>query len=239
MQPIIGIVPSIDEKNEQYFTNIANVRAIKQAGGLPIVLPYTETAEMIKKYATMIDGLYLAGGNDIDPNYYDEVPHPKLGEVNPTRDAFEWEMLKHICHDNKPVLGVCKGMQMINVFFSGSLYQDMTSQITETLIQHDQKSPLKHPIHVVELIKETKLYQMIQQDTIKVNSHHHQAIRHVGDGLIVSGQTSDGIVEAIESIRHSFVVGIQWHPEELLKTNEPTAIKIYEMFISQCKSSAS
>lgn len=239
MRPIIGIVPSIDENKEQYFTNIANVRAIKQAGGVPLVLPYTESIEIIKKYATMIDGLYLAGGNDIDPNYYSEAPHPKLGEVNSTRDAFEWEVLKYVSYEDKPILGVCKGMQMINVFFGGSLYQDMTSQVTDTIIQHNQKSPLKHPIHVVTLVNKTKLQQIIEQDTIKVNSHHHQAVYRVGDGLIVSGRTSDGIIEAIESSRHSFVIGVQWHPEELLKTDEQMAIKIYDMFIMQCQSSTS
>lgn len=235
MNPVIGIVPSIEETKKQYFTNITNVRAIQRVGGLPFILPYTKSKELIKKYATFIDGLYLAGGNDLDPCYYKEDPHPMLGEVNPTRDEFEWEMLKNISKADKPVLGVCKGAQVINVFFGGSLYQDLSSQLTQSSIQHGQKALLKYPVHVVELVNNTKLHDIIRKATIKVNSHHHQAIREVGDGITVSGQTNDGIIESIESTRHSFIIGVQWHPEELFEADEELAVKLYKEFINQCK----
>src|SRR5699024_287701 len=125
MKPIIGVVPFINEDENQYYSNIKNAEAIIRVGGLPYLLPYVTSNRDILQIVNVIDGLYLAGGNDVDPKYYEETPHENIGEINPTRDIFELNLLKMMFKRNKPVLGVCKGMQIIKVALSRDLYQDV------------------------------------------------------------------------------------------------------------------
>lgn len=235
MKPIIGIVPSITEDEREIFTNIDNIEAIKVAGGIPLVLPYMMEETAISQYITLIDGLYLGGGNDIDPSYFGEAPHPKLGEVNPIRDAFEWYILKKALAKDKPILGVCKGSQMINIVLGGDLYQDLESQVGHELIQHQQHSPVGHPSHNIDVVEGTKLYKIINKSTIKVNSRHHQAIRNPGKDIIVSSRSNDGVIESIESTTHEFVLGVQWHPENLLAEGDSSSQQILQSFIHTCK----
>ena len=234
MKPIIGIVPSINEIANQYYSNIENAEAIKRVGGLPYLLPYTVSKNDMEQYVNMIDGLYLAGGNDVDPKYYDEPPHEGLGEVNPARDAFELNLLTMMLHQNKPVLGVCKGMQMINVALGGDLYQDLTAQYKSELVQHKQQAKIIHPTHPIHMERGTTLQKIIDEEVLYVNSYHHQAVRRLGDNLIASSRATDGIIEAIESKVHSFVIGVQWHPEFLLPSHDTTSLSIYMSFINQC-----
>lgn len=235
MKPIIGIVPSVEGEAREYVLNMVDVEAIKAMGGIPILLSYVEKEEEITQLVQIIDGLYLVGGNDIDPSYFNEDPHPELGEVNPTRDAFEMLILRGFLTRNKPVLGVCKGSQMINVVLGGNLYQDIYSQVRNPLIQHHQKSPTTHASHTIDLVEGTKLCNIVGQSRIKVNSRHHQAIRNVGTDIIVSSRSNDGIIESIESTKHDFVIGVQWHPENLLVAKDHSSKRIYQSFIEACK----
>lgn len=234
MKPIIGVVPSINETTNQYYSNIENTEAIKLAGGIPIILPYTESENNLLQLVNKIDGLYIAGGNDVDSKYFHEEPHEKLGEVNPTRDAFELKLLMRILNVDKPILGVCKGMQMINIVLGGDLYQDITAQINENLVQHNQKARMVHPSHTIHIIEGTTLHRITNQTKILANSHHHQAVRKLGKDIMVSGQTIDGVIEAIESTSHRFVLGVQWHPECLIQAGDTSSKKIYESFIHSC-----
>lgn len=235
MKPIIGIIPSVNEVTNQYYSNIENAEAIKRGGGLPYFLPYTTSKTDIIQLTNVVDGLYLAGGNDVDPKYYAEAPHEKLGEVNPVRDAFEINLLTTMLKKNKPILGVCKGMQMINVALGGDLYQDIAAQFKDEPIQHKQQAKIIHPTHPIHIKAGTKLQRMICGRVLYVNSYHHQAVRKLGENLIVSSNATDGTIEAIESTAHSFVVGVQWHPEFLMRLNDTTSLTIYEYFISQCR----
>jgi|SRR5690625_2527416 len=235
MKPIIGIVPSIDEESNQYYSNIENAEAIIRVGGLPYLLPYVTCNRDILRIVNIIDGLYVAGGNDVDPKYFNETPHEEIGEINPTRDIFELHLLKMMFKRNKPVLGVCKGMQMINVALGGDLYQDISSQYKDELIQHKQRAKIVHPTHPIDVKTGTKLYRMIKKKNVYVNSYHHQAVRRLGRNVIVSSYATDGVIEAIESTAHTFVIGVQWHPECLIVSEDPSFLALYEFFIHHCQ----
>ncbi|MGM8213822.1 gamma-glutamyl-gamma-aminobutyrate hydrolase family protein [Virgibacillus sp. W0430] len=234
MQPIVGVVPSVDEKEGTYFINEDNIKALSAAGGIPVLLPYTQCKTSIDKMVAMIDGLYLTGGNDIDPFHFGEEPHPHLGTVNQERDRFELKIVTEILEKKKPVFGVCKGCQIINVALGGSVYQDMYTQINKPLIQHQQKALYQFPSHNVHITEKSILWEITRSNTIKVNSRHHQSVRQLGDTLIISGVASDGVIEAIESTEDQFILGVQWHPENMIENGDKTSSKIYQAFIDAC-----
>lgn len=236
MRPVIGIPPSIENGSNTHFINSDNINAIKNAGGMPVILPYVEDKEMMKQAANMIDGLYLTGGNDIDPTLFGEEPHPKLGEINPIRDYYELGLVKQILEMDKPVLAVCKGIQILNIAMGGDMYQDIYSQIDRSLLQHSQKAPIDHGSHFMDIVESSLLYNIIGKDRIKVNSRHHQANREPGENVLNSGFAGDGIIEAMESTVHKFVLGLQWHPENMAVRGNEDAGKIYTSFIDACTS---
>lgn len=236
LKPIIGVTPGISEDEKFYKVSTDNLAAIEKAGGIPLVLSYLSKAQDIKQIVEKIDGLYLTGGDDIDPKYFNEDPHPNIGAFNPKRDALEMKITKLMLTKNKPILGVCKGTQMLNLAAGGDMYQDIYAQIDTDLIQHRQKAPRYVATHDVKLIKDSLIYQILGKENIRVNSLHHQANRQVGKGFIVSGKAADGVIEAIESLKHRFVLGLQWHPEMLaIGGNDAFSLKIYEAFIVACQ----
>lgn len=236
MKPLIGVTPSFDDRSGSYKVSRNNLQAIEAAGGIPLVMPYLTEKEMIDEVVAKIDGLYLTGGHDIDPIYLDEEPHPKLGVFQPERDAFELTVTEKMLEKNKPVFGVCKGSQILNVATGGGLYQDIASQIEGELVQHMQKAESHFPAHGVEIVEGTFLHRLIGQNKIRVNSFHHQAIRHTGNNFKVSAKAQDGVIEAIESTVHSFALGVQWHPEIMaVKGNDEVSKNIFRSFIAACQ----
>ncbi|MHA6252566.1 gamma-glutamyl-gamma-aminobutyrate hydrolase family protein [Oceanobacillus sp. CAU 1775] len=232
MKPIIGVTQTITNDERYYQVSKNNLVAIERAGGIPVVLSYLGNRQMIRQIADMIDGLYLTGGDDIDPVHFNEEPHPRLGSYFPQRDAFEMELTKVMLGKNKPILGVCKGAQILNLAAGGDMYQDIYAQIDQSLLQHSQHSPNYTASHEVNVKKESLLYRIIGNEKIRVNSFHHQANRKVGKGFIVSGKSSDGVIEAVESVLHRFALGVQWHPEMLaVAGDDALSWKIYESFI--------
>src|SRR5699024_7269696 len=160
--------------------------------------------------------------NDIDPTYFDEEPHPALGSINPTRDVFETALIKEMLAQDKPILGVCRGAQIVNITLGGTMYQDIHSQIDGDLLQHSQRAPVGHGSHFVEVTTDSLLHQIVGTDTLRVNSRHHQANKDAAPGMIHSAKSSDGLPEATESTKHRFVLGVQWHPENLAaQANDP------------------
>lgn len=236
MNPVIGITPSIDEDSHTYFVNIDNMNAIVQSGGTPIILPLIVSKNNINRIADMIDGLYLTGGNDIDPTLFNEEPHINLGTIIPERDKFEITLIKETLEANKPILAVCRGCQILNIAIGGDMYQDIYSQIDHTLLQHQQNAPTGHGSHFVQIQNDSLLQKLSKTDKIKVNSRHHQANRRVPKPLVISGRSNDGIIEAVESEEHNFVLGLQWHPENMLaEQNDEVSTKIFTGFIEACK----
>lgn len=233
MDPLIGITASVNEKTEFMYKD--NVKAITKTGGIPVMLSNLTKLDDITDLAKHIDGLYLTGGEDIDPTLYGEEPIHELGTVTPSRDIFELAITKKMLELKKPILGVCRGAQILNVVTGGNLYQDIYSQVDGKLLQHSQKAPKSHAAHFVKVEKNSLLYRLIGEEKIKVNTKHHQSVKNPGLHVQVVGISSDNIVEAIEIMNYPFALGVQWHPEGMISEEDRTSIQIYKGFIASCK----
>lgn len=217
MKKVIGISGSILYETEENFNGYPRsfvsedyVKAIQHVDAIPIIIPIVENESFVKHYVSIVDGVVLSGGYDIDPSFYQEKQHPKLGTLLKRRDEFELLLLKEAILQNKPVLGICRGLQLINVFFKGSLYQDLPSQF-ESKIEHNQ---LKNPTKATHFIKvvENSFLSICGKSTLAVNSFHHQAIHQLGNDLIVAAKSEDGIIEAIQH-KNLSIYAVQFHPE--------------------------
>ncbi|MEQ6388894.1 gamma-glutamyl-gamma-aminobutyrate hydrolase family protein [Bacillaceae bacterium S4-13-58] len=233
MKPIIGVTASVEDSKESISRD--NLRSIINNGGIPFVITSEYEKSDVYQIAKSIDGLYLTGGYDIDPTLFGEEPHPNLGIITPTRDQFEVELIKALLQMNKPILAVCRGCQILNIAMGGDMYQDIYDQINGDLLQHNQKAPKDHASHYVYVESNTLLYSLAKNNKIKVNSRHHQANRKVVSPMQVCGRASDSVIEAIESAGHSFVLGLQWHPENMAMSGDQVSINIYNAFIDTCQ----
>jgi len=191
---------------------------IETAGGIPVVIPYIETHDSLEALALRLDGLVLAGGEDVNPELFGEEPKRGLGQVNPDRDALEVALIAEMVAQNKPILGICRGLQVLNAVFGGSLYQDVPRE-WKGHIQHSQRARRSHLSHTVHVEPGSRLHGLLNQQTqIHTNSFHHQAINKVGQELVPVAWDSEGLVEAIEHPGYKFLVAVQWHPENLWRT---------------------
>ncbi|MGV3487506.1 MAG: gamma-glutamyl-gamma-aminobutyrate hydrolase family protein [Tuberibacillus sp.] len=234
MKPLIGITSSIGKSGEASVAD-AYVKAVEKSGGIPVILPNITSEEGIEKLAATIDGLLVTGGGDIDPTLFNEEPLPGLGEITPERDAFELSIIPKMLEARKPILGICRGIQILAIAAGGDMYQDVYSQNSDRpLLQHQQHAPRSHGSHFVTVENNSLLHQIMGEERFKVNSFHHQTVRRPGNGFRVTAVASDGLVEAIECIDHPFAVGVQWHPECLLETNDAYSMKLFAAFIRGC-----
>ena len=210
MPPIIAITAKTEELRNRPQTTIpvAYAKAIEDAGGIPVILPIINQKTNLTSIAQYADGFLFSGGDDIHPKYYGEKPLLDLERSPDERTDFEMALLIEVMCLRKPVLGICLGAQLINVALGGSLYQDISTQIT---------TPLNHrscSVHNISIKERTLLYRILGEvKDIPVVSAHHQAVKSAGKGLIVSAASSDSVVEAVEVTDYPFLVGVQWHPE--------------------------
>lgn len=235
-RPVIGITCDYDWKNERNILNSGYVEGVYKAGGLPMLIPFVNpTTTIAKDIISNIDALLLTGGQDLDSYYFGEAPHPKIGNINPYRDELEFALVKEAVYKDIPILGICRGCQLMNVFMGGDLYQDITSQVSNrSLICHDQNAPRWFAIHEVFIKEDTMLKSILVSDSIRTNSFHHQAVRQLGSGLVVNSFTDDGVIEGFESTNLKFFMGIQWHPECML--NEyPITLELFEGFVNAAR----
>lgn len=232
MKPVIGITPSIEQNETTYTVHRAHCQAVSDAGGMPVMMPFV-FGTLMKQFVRMIDGLYLTGGYDIDPHYFNEEPHPALGKINPLRDQFEIALVHAMLAVNKPILGICRGSQIINVALGGTMYQDLLAEKDGRLIQHKQQRALQYSSHAVNVDKSSLLYRIVKKETIQVNSNHHQANDVLGVNLHSVAVSEDGVIEAIERRGKPFVLGVQWHPERLLERGDVVSQKIYKSFVKE------
>jgi putative glutamine amidotransferase len=209
-------------------------RAVQKAGGMPLVLPPIRLRSTLRKTLQHLDGILISGGNfDIHPSYYGEKPISALGAIKRDRTEFELELIDLALNQDLPLLGICGGAQAINVTLGGSLYQDIATELPNT-DKHEQGAKRDKGGHAIEIYPGTRLRQIVQKQTLEVNTNHHQAVRKVGKGLLVSATAKDGLIEAIESPHHKFVLGVQWHPEALMD-KDPYQRRIFSSFISAAK----
>jgi putative glutamine amidotransferase len=208
--------------------------AIRKAGGISLILPPIGSRSTLRKTLQRLDGLLISGGNfDIHPMFYGEKPISALGAIKEERTEFELELIDLALNQDLPLLGICGGAQAINVALGGSLYQDIATELPNA-DQHEQGAKITREGHPIEIHPGTRLRQIVQKQTLEVNTTHHQAVRKVGKGLRVNATAKDGLVEGIESPYHKFVLGVQWHPEALVG-QDPYQRRIFSSFISAAK----
>lgn len=201
-----------DEEKSSLWMLPGYMDGITRAGGLPIILPLTDDAEEIIQLATICDGFLLTGGHDVSPGIYHEEPLPVCGSICEARDRMESILLRKVLEIDKPVLGICRGIQFLNAALGGSLYQDLPYQHPSDVIHH-QAPPYSVPAHTVELIQETPLAKLLQKESLAVNSYHHQGIKELAPALRAMARAEDGLIEAVWLPEVRFVWAVQWHPE--------------------------
>ena len=223
-RPLIGITPTptTDTLAHGTFTrfvlNSAYADAITAAGGVPVVLPYA--TENVAALAERLDGLLFSGGADIDPaRYGDDTVHPTTYDISAERDAFEFRLLQEALAADLPVLCICRGIQVLNVALGGTLYQDIPTQYAATLEHRQQKAGIsaEQPGHAVALEPGSILADALDRSELPVNSFHHQAIKELAPDLRPIATAPDGLIEAVSLPSHSFVLGVQWHPELMFR----------------------
>ena len=216
-QPFAGYIRSY--VNEDYITSVVN------AGGLPYILAIHDRLDLLEQQLSMVDGVIISGGFDVDPVFYGENPHPALGETYPRRDRFELKVIEVALKLNKPIFGICRGLQILNTYFGGTLWQD--NQLAgSTMYKHTQSTTYRQETHSVSIDKNSFLATILGENAM-VNSYHHQSIQQLGKGLRKIAWANDGIVEAIQADEHDCVFGVQWHPEMLQDNQQQQAIFKY------------
>ncbi|URZ06590.1 gamma-glutamyl-gamma-aminobutyrate hydrolase family protein [Clostridium felsineum] len=232
MRPIIGITTVCKNENADLFTflNYNYSKSVVLAGGTPILIPLGGEEDDIKNYIDIIDGLLLSGGEDINPLFYGENPISKVMYTSPARDEYEKKLYSKALEKDMPVLGICRGIQFMNSVSGGTLYQDINVQCDKSNGHNPRGNPKCNLYHTVNILRKSKLFNVFGEEEIKVNSFHHQAINRLSDEFIISAKSPDGIVEGIEHIKKSFVIGVQWHPE-YLSAIYPEFLRLFEAFV--------
>lgn len=220
MRPIIGITC----KTTDWWTGAGNglgvgyISAIEHAGGIPILLPLIQDDSCIAESFSLLDGLLLPGGPDVDPLLYAEEPQPVMGQLDVSKDRVEMSLIPRALELDLPILGVCRGIQILNVAAGGTLYQDV-SMSSSNALKHRQEAPGSYATHAISIQEGSRLLEILGQSEMRVNSFHHQAVKEPASGFVISAVTQDGIIEGIESPHHSFVIGVQFHAELMWQSN--------------------
>ena len=214
------------------------VEALRTVGAIPWLIPLLpHDPETMNDIFDRLDGVFLTGGVDVDPSRYGEARHPKCGVTDPDRDAIEIWLLQHALHTGKPLLAVCRGIQILNVALGGTLYQDVASQVPAAM-KHDHFPTLEMPsrtylAHEIAVKTGTRLGSILGESVVPVNSMHHQAIKDLAPNLVPNAFAPDGIIEGVESAGSQFLVAVQWHPEELAET-QPGMKRLFTTFADAC-----
>lgn len=237
-RPLIGITSSYEHNSDVKDAYKSSVSmdyslAILQSGGIPIVLPCHEDIDAIEQLIEKLDGLLLSGGVDPDPMLYGEDCLQNIGEISPERDKFEYILLEKFIKTKKPILGICRGLQLVNIFYGGTLYQDIS--YVNTIIQHKQKWFLDMPTHDIEIIENDHLFYTLFGKNTRVNSFHHQMIKDLSPKLTAIACSKDGVIEGVMKKDHPFFYATQWHPEMMSTRGNAEMKKLFDAFIEKCQ----
>ncbi|MFA7174380.1 MAG: gamma-glutamyl-gamma-aminobutyrate hydrolase family protein [Kiritimatiellia bacterium] len=234
-KPVIGLSSTFG-KGVSTSVPLTYIKTIFRAGGVPVVLPITDNHESLNRMLDSIDALILTGGEDVDPlKWYGEEPLPALGGLAPERDSFDMALARLAVARDMPLLGICRGHQVINVAFGGTLYQDIPSQVKGTNVKHVQGALDYYGTHTVRVEQNSLLFKQVGTESIVVNSFHHQAVKDVAPGYKVTARSVDGVVEAMEKIGSDHVYSVQFHPEAFSANNIDTFLGIFTHFIGRAK----
>lgn len=231
--PIIGVTMTRMQSQHGYPLHMvteAYIRAITASGGCPVLIPLGQPEENLTRIFSMVDGILFTGGGDVQPELYHSLPHPLVEDIDSERDQIEIFLVNEAVNKNLPFLGICRGIQVINVALGGTLYEDVLDQRPESM-RHDYfpEMPRQYLAHEVRLESGSRLAYIIGQTTAPVNSLHHQGIKQLAPGLQASAFATDGLIEACELPDHRFGLAVQWHPEWL--NAEPNMPNIFKHFI--------
>lgn len=236
MRPLIGVTSSIQRKQLDTLISYEPIaRAIDSAGGLPVVIPCTLSDDALHALFNRLDGVLLPGGGDIDSAYWNEPLHPSVKELMPERDHAEILLTRWSYEAQKPIFGICRGHQVMNVALGGTLIQDIDSYSGDTL-KHDYflPNPRNSRTHMLNITPDSRMAQLLGVEACNVNSIHHQAVGKLAPMLRATATTTDGIVEALEATDHPFLLSVQWHPEDLAQ-EDASQQALFDAFIEACR----
>ena len=229
--PLIGVTPLWDAARQSIWMLPDYLDGIKAAGGLPVVLPLDLSEEDAERIVETCDGFLFTGGQDVSPSLYGMEDATGTIVSSPERDQLEALLLSKALEADKPIMGICRGLQFINAFLGGTLWQDLPSQHPSEIV-HRQGKPYGVPTHQVKLSGD--LQTLLGKDILEVNTLHHQAVKDLGSGLTPMAIAPDGIIEAARLTGNRFVWAVQWHPEYLFRTDKDSLV-IFSYFVEHCK----
>jgi len=236
-KPIIGITMRLELETDRFYLGRDYSEALQSCGAIPFHISLIPDKNYISEILKNVDGILLPGSDtDVDPLIFGEEPRPSLKKIVPEKETTDLLVLEEAEKLKKSVLGICFGMQILNVSRGGTLFQDIETDI-ENCVKHEQGRPLARNSHSLEVAPESRLSRLItnEQQHVKVNSHHHQAVKETGANLKSTAWAKDGVIECIEDTRENrFVLGVQWHPELSWKTDSLSK-NIFDSFIAACK----
>ena len=234
-RPIIGITGNYDAGKctllEGYY------RSVLEAGGAPVIIPPCDDTDMMVSLLEGVDALILSGGGDINPLYLGEEPLRELGGINPARDWHELMLVRLAANRQIPILGICRGIQVMTAALGGKLCQDIYKESSATL-KHSQETERHVCTHTVRIEANSLLHRLFGTETLPVNSFHHQAVREVAPGFAVSARSADGVIEAVESTEHKSMIGVQWHPECMILGGDRSMMPLFEWIVGEARSFA-
>jgi len=234
-KPLIGLTPAHDMESGDVKARPTYMRALKAAGAIPVVMPLDASEEDLKQLSQDLDGFLFTGGPDVHPFLFGEETQAHCGNVSPARDQMEISLLPMVMELQKPILGICRGIQVLNIALGGNIWQDIPSQVTRDFpLAHSQPFSYDMPCHTVALTEGSLLARISESSSIEVNSMHHQAVKDLAPGLIASAYSTDYLIEALEMPDYPFFIGVQWHPEYLWEKNKE-AFRLFQTFVKACK----
>lgn len=228
-KPLIGILPLYDSELDSIWMLPGYLNGLHMAQADTIILPYTTDKDQLNRISALCDGFLFTGGQDVNPKMYQESVLKECGEISDTLDILTKTVFEYALKKDKAILGICRGCQIINVLFGGTLYQDLYTQRNSNIDHHQQK-PYINTSHRVSIIEGSYLRTLFNTSTIEVNSIHHQAIKDTSAELLVNAVSEDGLVEAVKAKSFKYILGIQWHPEYNFEKNSYSS-QIFKDFI--------
>ena len=234
-KPLIGVTPLFDRGRDSYWMLPGYFLALEQAGAVPVMLPLTDDETELDRLVETLDGFLIAGGQDVSPSVYGEETRPVCRELCYERDAMETALLKRLWAADKPVFGICRGLQILNVFLGGTLYQDLDDE-HPSVVNHRMAAPYDRAEHTVRLMKDAPLFPLLGAETIGVNSCHHQAVKALAKDLLPAAVAPDGLVEAVYAPAKRFVRAVQWHPEFFFR-RDANSRKLFAAFAEAARGS--
>ena len=232
-KPVVGVMPLWDDDKDSIWMLPGYMDGLSRAGAIPIIFPFSADERDLAQLMELCDGFLFTGGHDVSPQIYNEMPLDGLVVTCEMRDRMETAVLKSAIEADKPVLGICRGLQFINAALGGTLYQDLPLQHPSE-IDHHGHAPYDRPVHDVNINRDSPLYKCLEKDILPVNSYHHQGVKDAAKGLEVMASATDGLTEALYKPDRRFLWAVQWHPEFSYKVDESSR-RIFRAFVEAMK----